>query len=113
MTIHDFPRDEWTQLIHTKLTGKAQKVFAELSIDACLNYDTLKQALFLPYARVPEFNRKRFRTLNKYQNESYSTFAFRITLPLNSWLQGEDAFADVESLRELVKLEQFVNCLQT
>src|SRR6218665_161518 len=34
MNIHAFPRDKWTQLIHTKLTGKAQKVFAELSVDA-------------------------------------------------------------------------------
>jgi len=28
MSIHDFPRENWTQLIHTKLTGKAPKVFA-------------------------------------------------------------------------------------
>ena len=42
MSIHDFPREKWMQLIHTKLTGKAQKVFAELSVDACLNYDMLK-----------------------------------------------------------------------
>ena len=43
MTKHDFPRDKWTQLISTKLTGKAGKVFAELSVDACLYYDTLFQ----------------------------------------------------------------------
>src|SRR6218665_1740188 len=32
MAIHNFSKDKWTQLIHTKLTGKAQKVFAELII---------------------------------------------------------------------------------
>jgi len=81
MTIHDFPHDKWTQLIHIKFTSKAQKVFAELSVNACLNDDTLKQeALLLAYERVPEFHRKRFRTLNKYHNESYSMFAFRLTL---------------------------------
>src|SRR6218665_2530753 len=37
MAIHNLPRDKWTQLIDTKLTGKAQKVFAELEVDACLN----------------------------------------------------------------------------
>jgi len=42
MSIDDFPPEKWTQLIHTTFTGKAQKVFAELSVDACLNYDTLK-----------------------------------------------------------------------
>src|SRR6218665_3150213 len=53
MAIHNFPRDKWTQLIHTKLTGKAQKVFAELGVEACLNYDTLKAALLLAYECVP------------------------------------------------------------
>src|SRR6218665_1172337 len=66
MAIQNFPKDKWTQLIHTKLTGKAQKVFAELGVEACLDYDTLKAALLLAYERVPKFHRKRFRTLNKF-----------------------------------------------
>src|SRR6218665_2378428 len=89
MAIHKFPKDKWTQLIHTKLTGKAQKVFAELGVEACLDYDTLKAALLLAYERVPEFHRKRFRTLNKFGNETYSNFAFRLALPFNSWIEGE------------------------
>src|SRR6218665_3844612 len=113
MSIHDFPREKWTQLIHTKLTGKAQKVFAELSVDACLNYDTLKAALLLAYERVPEFHRKRFRTLNKFGNETYSNLAFRLALPFNSWLDGEAACIDINRLKEVVKLEQFTNCLST
>src|SRR6218665_1578041 len=28
MEIHNFPKDKWTALIHTKLTGKASKVFS-------------------------------------------------------------------------------------
>src|SRR6218665_2195844 len=78
MAIHNLPRDKWTQLIHTKVTGKAQKVVAELGVDMCLNYDTLKAALLLTYERVPEFHRKRFRTLKKFGNETYSNFAFQL-----------------------------------
>src|SRR6218665_2100096 len=111
MSIYDFPREKWTQLIHTKLTGKAQKVFAELSVDACLNYDTLKQALLLAYKRVPEFRRKRFRTINKFGNETYSNFAFRLPLPFNSWLNGEEASTSLDRLKDVVKWEQFRNCL--
>src|SRR6218665_1798864 len=84
MSIHDFPREKWTQLIHTKLMGKAQKVIAELSVDACLNYDTLKAALLLAYERVPELHQKRFRTLNKFSNEMYSNLAFRLALSFNN-----------------------------
>ena len=103
----------WTQLIHTKLTRKAHKVFAELSVEACLNYDMLKQALLLAYERVPEFHRKQFRTLNKFGNETYSNFAFRLALLFNSWLDGEEASTSLDRLKKVVKLEQFMNCLLT
>src|SRR6218665_3300248 len=105
MAIHNFPRDKWTQLTHTKLTGKAQKVFAEPGVEACLNYDTLKAALLLAYERVPEFHRKRFQTLNKFGNKTYSNFAFRLAFPFNSWMDGEEASTDINRLKEVLKLE--------
>src|SRR6218665_1771091 len=113
MPIHDFPQEKWTQLIHSKLTREAQKVFAELSVDAYLNYDTLKTALLLAYERVPEFHRKRFRMLNKFGNETYSNFAFRLAFPFNSWIEEEEASPDIARLKEAMKLEQFTNCLPT
>src|SRR5678816_2337272 len=113
MQIHKFPKDKWTGLIHTQLTGKAQKVFSELSVEECQDYDILKQALLRAYARVPEFYRKRFRTMKKGNLESYSNFAFRMSLPFNSWIEGEGATKEVDKLVEVVKLEQFVNCLPT
>ena len=45
MLLHKFPRETWTKLIHTQLTGKALKVFAELSVTECMDYDVLKKAL--------------------------------------------------------------------
>src|SRR6218665_788155 len=111
MLVHQFPKDAWTQLIHTQLTGKALKVFAELSVEECMDFDVLKKALLLAYYRVPEFHRKRFRTLSKANGESYSNFAFRLALPFKSWMDGEEAYDNVDRMREVVKLEQFVNCL--
>ena len=73
----------------------------------------MKAALLSAYSRVPEFYRKRFRTMNKGSLETYSNFAFRLSLPFNSWLDGEGAGKDVEKLKEVMKLEQFVNCLPT
>src|ERR1043165_9447767 len=95
MTIHKFPRDKWTALLHPQLTGKAQQVFSELSLEGCKNYDTLKQALLTAFARVPEFYRKRFRTLIKGSQETLSAFAFRLALPFHRWLEGEGALDDL------------------
>src|SRR5688572_10985214 len=36
-----------------------------------------------------------------------------MSLPFNSWIEGEGATKEVDKLMEVVKLEQFVNCLPT
>src|SRR6218665_2287255 len=76
-----------------------------------MDFEILTKALLLAYDRVPEFHRKRFRTLSKANGETYTNFAFRLALLLKSWMDGKEAFDDVERMREVVKLEQFVNCL--
>src|SRR6218665_2063961 len=86
----------------------SKKVFAELSVDACLNYDML-----LAYERVRKFHRKKLWTLNKFGNETYSNFVFRLALPFNSRMDGEEASADINRIKEVVKLKQFTNCLPT
>src|SRR6218665_147307 len=111
MEIHNFPKDKWTALIHTKLTGKASKVFSALSIEQCKDYDVVKAALLTAYSRIPEFYRKKFRNLTRGHLETFSNFAFRLQLPFQSWIDGANVANDADKLKELFKLEQFVNCL--
>src|SRR6218665_822186 len=111
MEIHNFPKDKWTALIHTKLTGKASKVFSALSTEQCKDYDIVKAALLTAYSRIPEFYRKKFRNLTRGHLETFSNFAFRLQLPFQSWIDGANVANDADKLKELFKLEQFVNCL--
>src|ERR1043165_9420846 len=111
MELHQFPKDKWSALIHTKLTGKALQIFGELSLEQCKDYEVVKQALLIAYARVPEYYRKRFREMTKGHLETYSNFAHRLSIPFESWLEGEDALSNVEKALEVFKLEQFVHCL--
>jgi len=76
-----------------------------------MDFEVLKKALLLAYDRVPELHRKRFRTYSKANGESYSNFALRLALPFKPWMDGEEAYEDVDRMREVFKLERFVNCL--
>jgi len=60
-----------------------------------------KKALPRAYARVPEFYRKKFRTLVRGKWESYSNFAFRLNASMKSWLDGEQAQEDIEHYEQL------------
>src|SRR6218665_1143616 len=94
-----FSRDKWSALIHTKLRGIAQKVFSEILLDECNDYDILKQALLMAYARVPEFYRKKFKTLITGKWETFSNYAFRLGTCYKEWLDGEQAQEDMERLK--------------
>src|SRR6218665_3203896 len=50
MEIHNFSKDKWTALIHTKLTEISSKVFSALSIEQCKDYDVVKAALLTTYS---------------------------------------------------------------
>ena len=82
-TLNNFPKEKYTTILQAHLTGKALKVFNELPIADCQDYDKLKAALLTAYAVVPEVYRKRFRSLTKFSSETYSEFAFRLSIQLS------------------------------
>src|SRR6218665_1966105 len=95
-----FPKDCWAQLIHTQHTGKALKVFVQLSVGDCImDFDIMKKLCC--WLMIVCLN----------SIESYSNFAFRLALLFKYWMDGDVAFDDVERMREVVKLEQLLNCL--
>ena len=67
--------------------------------------------MLLAYERVPEFYRKRFRGMVKEKHETYSTFAFRLGLPFQRWVEGSKAVESVDKLCDLFKMEQFTKAL--
>lgn len=58
--LNQFPEEKYATNLQAHLTGKALKVFTELSIEDCQDYQKLKQALLTAYTVVHEVNRKRF-----------------------------------------------------
>jgi len=109
--LNNFPPDKYAAILQAHLTGKALKVFTELSVEECRDYPTLKAAVLQAYSVVPEVYRKRFRNLNKNYTDTYSEFAFRLSTQFTRWLESEGAYSDVELLRDLMQREQFQSCV--
>jgi len=103
----NFPPNKYAATLQVHLTGKALKVFTELSVD----YPTLKAALLQSYSVVPEVYRKRFRDLSKLYTEF--EFAFRLSTQFTRWLESEGAYSDVELLRDMMQREQFQSNLDS
>jgi len=111
--LNAFPKDKYAAVLQAQLTGKALKVFTELSVQQCQDYKTLKDALLTAYSVVPEVYRKRFRSMTMNRHETFSEFAFRLSTQFKRWLESENAYDKIEQLRELFMIEQFQTSIDT
>src|ERR1700733_14307772 len=111
VVMNKIPKEQWSNLLFPQLTLKGREVFQSLELEQIMDYDVVKERVLLAYERVPEFYRKRFRGMIKEKHETYSTFAFRLSLPFRRWVESSKSVDSVEKLCELFQLEQFVKAL--
>ena len=60
-----WPKECWSMLLQTVLTGKAQRAYAALPTENCADYDLVKAAVLKSFELVPEAYRQKFRTQRK------------------------------------------------
>src|SRR3984885_13039315 len=111
VVMNNIPKEQWANLLFPQLSLKGREVFQALDLEEIMDYDVVKERVLLAYERVPEFYRKRFRGMVKEKHETYSTFAFRLGLPFQRWVESSKAVESVEKLCDLVKMEQFTKAL--
>ena len=106
-----WPRECWSMLLLTALTGIAQRAYATLPTENCADYELVKSAVLKSFELVPEAYRQKFRTQRKTGNQSYVEFLREKENALDKWCDSEGIDGDVEKLRQLILAEEFLNCV--
>lgn len=105
-----WPKDVWSLLLQSVLTGKAQDVYASMAPEACFDYEQVKAAVLRAYSSVPEAYRQKFRRLRKHDGQTFCEFSREKEALFDRWCQSTTVH-DFKDLRNLVLLEEFKNCL--
>ena len=105
-----WPKDYWAIMLQAVLTGKAQVAYSSMSAEERESYDKVKQAILKAYELVPEAYRQKFRDLRKIQGQTYMDFAKQKERLFEEWCKSKDV-SEFDSLRELLLLEEFKNCV--
>ena len=106
-----WPKECWSMLLQTVLTGKAQRAYATLPTENCADYNLVKAAVLKSFELVLEAYRQRFRTQRKKENQSYVEFLREKENALDKWCDSKRIDGDVEKLRQLILAEEFLNCV--
>ena len=96
-------------LLKIVLIGKAQRVYATLSPEECSEYEAVKMAVLKTFE--PEEYRQKFRDKKKEDEQSYEEFLRDKEGLLDKWFSAKDVRKDTENLRQLVLIEEFMNCM--
>lgn len=105
-----WPKEVWSLLLQCKLAGKALEVYSTLSLEDSLKYEVVKLTILKAYELVPEAYRQQFRARKKNASQTYAEFARDKGILFDRWCASSKV-EDFTSLRELVLLEDFKQCL--
>lgn len=105
-----WPKTAWSLMLQCRLVGKAMEVYSTLSVEDTLQYDIVKVAILRAYELVPEAYRQKFRNHKKSNSQTFVEFAHEKGILFDKWCMSSKV-TDLASLRELVLLEDFRQCL--
>lgn len=105
-----WPAEVWPLLLQCKIHGKAQEAVAALPLADSLDYECVKVAVLRAYELVPEAYRQKFRGHKKTQAQTHVEFAREKCILFDKWINS-CKMNKFESLKELILLEEFKNCV--
>ena len=100
-----WPREYWSMLLQTVLTGKAQRAYATLPTENCADYNFVKAVVLKSFELVPGAYRQKFRTQKKTENQSYVKFLREKKNALDKWCDSKRIDGHAEKLRRLILAE--------
>ena len=104
-------RQIWVLLLQNALTGKAQDVYAALSIEQSSDYVVVKETILKAYELVPEAYRQKFRQCKKQDNQTYVEFAREKETLFDRWCTSKEVGNHFEKLKQLVLVEEIKRCV--
>ena len=102
-----WPKDVWSLMLQSVLTGKAQETYSSLSVEQCSKYDIVKNAVLKCYELVPEAYRQKFRNSKKIPHQTFVEFAKYKEQLFDRWCLAMHIDNDFGKLRQLLLLEEF------
>ena len=100
-------------LIRSALTkGKARDVITTLEGNELQDYELIKRIVLRVFYCVPETYKKNFRSLRKDEGQTHIDFLRQKEKLFDRWLRSRGAVNDFGKLKNMILLEEFLNCVR-
>lgn len=107
-TLLEWPAEKWPVILSHVIKGKALEAYDRLSVEAAMDYESIKSHVLRAYELRPEAYRRTFRLVRKRPGDTYTSLARYLTDSLEKWLRSEQV-TTMDRLKEVVLMEQFID----
>ena len=108
--INSVPKAKWAMLLPSLLNGRASKVFAQLSIETCQNYDETKIALLNAFKCNADAYLRKLQSERRSGQESYFMYLARLKEYQTLYLMSRE-ISDFDSLKDEMLSIYFMSSL--
>ena len=109
----NWPKEHWTLLLQSVLTGKAREIYTQLGVEQSRHNETAKELILKGYELVPEAYRQKFRNCEKDSNQIHVEFARSKEQLFDRWCCSKKIDQNYDKLRQLMLVEEFKRCIQS
>ena len=106
-TQREWPKEYWSTLVQSSFRGKAREVYAAMSVEGSMDYESVKAEVLKSYEWVPERYREKFRSWRKSAGQTHMEYSREQKLWYDRWIGSRKIDNSYEKLEELILLEQF------
>ena len=107
----EWAREIWSMMLQSVLIGKAQEVYAALSLDQSADYEIVKDRILQAYELVPEAYRQKFRYSQRQHGQTHVELAREKENTFDRWLMAKKVDDNFRKLKQLMLLEEFKRCV--
>ena len=101
-----WPKDIWTMLLQSVLVGKAQEIYAALTLEQSSDYAVVKEAILKAYELVPEAYRQKFRYCKGKEGQTFVEYVRVKEILFNRWCSSQNV-TSLDDFKQLILLEEF------
>jgi hypothetical protein len=111
LQLNAVPRELWARFLPSILNEKADKIFAQQSIECCRDYDVSRALLINAFKCNSDVYLRKLQTSTRVGNKSYTTFLNRLVEYQSFYLQSRHS-VDIDTLKDDVVMNYFMLSLR-
>ena len=97
-------------VLRSQISGDLAELYSQMPLEQARDFEAYRKMVYSRFGIYAEYLRRKFHSLTKKPEESYSHLGAKLTQCLDKWMEHENV-TSLEQMKNVIGLEQFYSVL--